>query len=88
MRRVKQIILSAILLTIFNVTAHAQCAMCRGTLESSVAGGDTTTASNLNIGILYLFVAPYVLFGVLGYFWYRTSKRNGEKNKALSSIAG
>ena len=58
--------------------AFSQCAMCRGTLESQVSAGETTLAANLNLGILYLFFAPYVLLGTLGYFWYRKSKKNGK----------
>ncbi|MGW8123503.1 hypothetical protein ACV07N_12655 [Roseivirga echinicomitans] len=88
MRSVKRIILSAILLTAFSVTTYAQCAMCRGTVESSVAGGDISTASNLNIGIMYLFVAPYVILAVLSFFWYRASKRSKLKNKVFGSVPG
>ncbi len=70
------------MLMLLAVQAHlawAQCAMCRGSVESSVAAGDTSMAANLNLGILYLFFAPYVLLGTLAYFWYRSSKRNGKK---------
>tara|TARA_R110000868_G_scaffold97396_2_gene267741 strand:- start:79093 stop:79260 length:168 start_codon:yes stop_codon:yes gene_type:complete len=49
--------------------------MCRATVENNVSNGDTTVGAALNIGILYLFVAPYVLLMVLGYFWYKNAKR-------------
>jgi hypothetical protein len=68
--------------------AAAQCAMCRGTLESQVSAGETTLAANLNLGILYLFFAPYILLGTLAYFWYRKSKKNGESIVRTSHIAG
>jgi hypothetical protein len=53
----------------------AQCAMCRASVENNVSNGDTTVGAALNIGILYLFVAPYLLLMVLGYFWYKNAKR-------------
>ena len=53
----------------------AQCAMCRGTVESTVSNGRSIVASDLNIGILYLLVAPYLIVASIGYFWYRSSKR-------------
>ena len=65
----------------------AQCAMCRGSVESTVSAGDTSVASNLNLGILYLFFTPYVLLGVIALVWYRTSKRNA-KIKGASHFAG
>ena len=68
--------------------AMAQCAMCRGSVESQVSAGETTMAANLNLGILYLFFAPYVLLGTLAFFWYRSSKRNGKKIVSRSHLAG
>jgi cytochrome c-type biogenesis protein CcmH/NrfF len=29
----------------------------------------------LNTGIMFLFVIPYILVAVIGYLWYRNSKR-------------
>ena len=53
----------------------AQCAMCRGTVESTVSNGRSIVASDLNIGILYLLMAPYLIVASIGYLWYRNSKR-------------
>jgi RsiW-degrading membrane proteinase PrsW (M82 family) len=88
MKRFRAVIFASCLLVFFNAIATAQCAMCRGAVESTVAAGDTSMASNLNFGIMYLFVAPYLLFAVLGYFWYRTSKKNGKKIKAFGHTIG
>lgn len=53
----------------------AQCAMCRATLESNVSNGsEQTLSSNLNFGILYLFVAPYLIIAIVAIFWYKNSK--------------
>ncbi|MDH5365635.1 MAG: hypothetical protein OEW67_01510 [Cyclobacteriaceae bacterium] len=61
-----------------------QCAMCRTTLENNVSNGEAGIASTLNFGILYLFVTPYLLIGVVAYFWYKNSRKNASK-KSLSS---
>lgn len=54
----------------------AQCAMCRATLETNVSNGNQEhLAGTLNFGILYLFLAPYALVGVVGYLWYKQSRR-------------
>ncbi len=69
-------------LFLINFSAKAQCAMCRATVENNVSDGDVGLASNLNFGILYLFLAPYILVAVIAFFWYRNSKLNyGRKFK-------
>lgn len=56
------------------VEVNAQCAMCRATIENNVSNGDTTVGAGLNMGILYLFAAPYLAAMVIGFFWYRNAK--------------
>ena len=58
--------------------ASAQCAMCRATLENNVSQGDIGIAAGINFGILYLLVIPYLAIGIIAWFWYRASKRNGK----------
>ena len=53
----------------------AQCSMCRATVANNVSNGDQIgLAAGLNNGILYLFVAPYLLVGLIAFFWYKTAK--------------
>ena len=66
----------------------AQCAMCRGSVESSISDGGASMASSLNLGILYLFFTPYVVLGTLAFFWYRAGKRNVRKIENTSHLAG
>lgn len=73
---------------LMSVNAFAQCAMCRGSVESSVSAGETSMASNLNLGILYLFFAPYLLVAFIAYMWYKTSRKNGKKAQSAGSLAG
>lgn len=61
------------------VDVEAQCAMCRGSLESSVSQGNTNFAAGINKGILYLLAMPYLIMGTIAYLWYRSSKANQAK---------
>jgi hypothetical protein len=54
----------------------AQCAMCRTQLENNVSNGNPGIASGINTGILYLLIMPYLMIMILGYFWYKSSRRN------------
>ena len=56
----------------------AQCAMCRATLENNVSNGEVGIAAGLNIGILYLFAAPYLVVAFIAYMWYKRSRLNAE----------
>lgn len=71
---------SILFLTLAQVDAYAQCAMCRTTLENNVSNGDIGIAAGINFGILYLFAAPYVIISLIAFFWYRTSK-NAKRNE-------
>lgn len=64
-----------LLLLLFSTAVQAQCAMCRASLESNVSDGDVAVSAKLNLGIIYLFVTPYLLFGLVAFFWYRASRK-------------
>lgn len=53
------------------IALNAQCAMCRAVVES----GGAEQAKGLNSGILYLMVIPYLLIGVLFYFFMKKRKK-------------
>ena len=61
------------------LTASAQCSMCRASVENNVSNGDTSIGAGLNNGILYLVVMPYLMAGIMGYLWYRASKKKKAK---------
>ena len=46
----------------------AQCSMCRAVLET---GADAKMAEQLNDGIVYLMIMPYLLVGTIGFIVYR-----------------
>ncbi|GGZ28182.1 hypothetical protein GCM10007049_21390 [Echinicola pacifica] len=72
----KKFIASSFLFILSISLASAQCAMCRASVENNVANGDTTVGASLNMGILYLFVAPYLLAAIIGFLWYRNSRKS------------
>jgi len=45
----------------------AQCSMCRAVLES---GANAKMAEQLNNGIVYLMIMPYLLVGTIGFIVY------------------
>jgi len=75
----KALFLSIFLFFVSVVTASAQCAMCRATLENNLSNGNPGIAAGINFGILYLFFAPYLAVGALAFFWYKASKSNARK---------
>lgn len=75
MKMVRSTILTLSLLIVSLSYGFAQCAMCRATVENNVSHGDTTVGAGLNMGILYLFSAPYVALGIIGFVWYRYAKK-------------
>lgn len=80
-------ILIVCLLFITSSDLMAQCAMCRGTVESTVSNGRSAVASNLNLGILYLFIVPYIAVATIAYLWYRNSKKeHGQRLQITSRV--
>lgn len=76
MKWIKSAFLTACVFVFSMSYGLAQCAMCRATVENNVSNGDTTVGAGLNMGIIYLFSAPYVLLAAIGFFWYRHAKKN------------
>lgn len=72
-------------LTLTIPSSMAQCAMCRGTVESSMGNGRNNVGVGLNTGIIYLFVMPYLLVAVIGYMWYRNSKKTQQERQFIST---
>lgn len=69
------IVVSLALLVLSMEPAAAQCPMCKAAVETSLAQGDTT-AIGINKGILYLLLAPYVLYSLIFLAYWYTNKKN------------
>lgn len=65
-----------VMLSCVTFAVDAQCAMCRTQLENNVSNGEPGIAAGINTGILYLLSMPYLIILALGYFWYKSSKKN------------
>lgn len=77
-KRIKKVFLVGVhtlYLLLFSMSVQAQCAMCRASLESNVSDGNVSVSAKLNLGIIYLFVTPYLLFSLVAFFWYRASRK-------------
>ena len=72
-------VLILILSLLSQSVSFAQCAMCRASVENNVSNGETTIGAGLNNGILYLFVMPYLMAAIIGFFWYKTAKKKKQK---------
>lgn len=82
MAKFKSFILLLFISLLASGNSIAQCAMCRATLETNVSNGSQEhLASTLNFGIMYLFVAPYLLVATVGYIWYKQSKSSNNTEK-------
>lgn len=79
------VFLSAVIILAANLSASAQCAMCRGTVESTVSNGRSVVASDLNFGIIYLLAIPYLMVGIVAFVWYRNSRKEYAKRLEITS---
>ena len=66
--------------------AFGQCAMCRATLENNASNGVVSSA-NINLGILYLLVMPYLAISIIAFLWYKNTKKNLEKKQTYGGFA-
>ena len=70
------------LLVSFGADLLAQCPMCKAAVETGKNDGVSPMAEGLNNGILYLFVLPYLMVGLIGFLLYR-----GYKNRKKAEAA-
>jgi uncharacterized membrane protein len=86
----KYLFLGLVLILSFNQEkVFAQCAMCKTSVESNQHEQKFIAkqkAEGLNTGILYLMVLPYLMFCIIGYFWYISSKKENAKKIKISSV--
>lgn len=74
-RRIANVLIFAWVIIITNVgDIIAQCAMCKASVETNISEDGIGLAAKLNTGILYLFVTPYLLAMIIGFFWYIKSR--------------
>lgn len=80
------VIIIAILVVGFMVSLpykiNAQCPMCKQSLVSARANGDTNVGETLNNGIMYLLAFPYVLVLVFLFLYFKSVRA---KNKLAAN---
>ena len=59
--------------------SYSQCPMCKAAVESGHGEEPNPLADGLNTGILYLFVLPYLSFGVIGVVFYIRYRRKKQR---------
>lgn len=63
-----------ILLSCTSFKSSAQCPMCKMSTEQNLKAGGTA-GKGLNKGILYMFFAPYLVVGTLGFIWWYNRRK-------------
>ncbi|MCC3157352.1 hypothetical protein LJ737_08880 [Hymenobacter sp. 15J16-1T3B] len=72
-------LLFALLLVLSPRPSLAQCTLCKTNVEASRTEQDGYDISGLNKGILYMMAAPYIMGGLVGFFWYRNVRRKRQQ---------
>ncbi|PSJ73632.1 hypothetical protein C7N43_28205 [Sphingobacteriales bacterium UPWRP_1] len=76
--------MAAVMLILQTDWAFAQCPMCRAAAEANIKEGGKH-ALGLNAGILYLFVAPYLIVATIGFLWWRNHRKIIREEQTLNS---
>ena len=64
-------------LSFASIKTNAQCPMCKMSTEQNLKDGGTA-GKGLNKGILYMFAAPYLIVGTLGFIWWYNRRKEDE----------
>ena len=76
----KKSLLTVGLMMLFLVEVFSQCPMCKASVESSQSSGTKSVGMGLNVGILMLMGAVYVILFTVGFLWYKNFKKSQEVN--------
>jgi hypothetical protein len=69
--------LLTVIFSFASIKTNAQCPMCKMSAEQNLKDGGTV-GKGLNAGILYMFAAPYLLVGSLGFIWWYNRRKEDE----------
>lgn len=61
----------------FTIFSYSQCATCQAAAETSLANGETTIASGVNIGVLYILSILFFIFGLGIYLVWKHRHADG-----------
>lgn len=77
----KRILGIIILLFAFSTKVLAQCATCKAAAETSLENGDSTIASGINIGVLYMLSILFIIFGLFVFLVWKHNHADGSISK-------
>jgi len=72
--KIATLFLLTVVFSFVSIKANAQCPMCKLSTEQNLKDGGTA-GKGLNKGILYMFAAPYLMVGTLGFIWWYNRKK-------------
>lgn len=76
----KKSILTIALTLLYFIDVFSQCPMCKASVESSQSTNTKSVGMGLNVGILMLMGAVYVILFTVGFLWYKNFKKSQEVN--------
>ena len=82
---VRMVVLTVVVLVLASADLWAQCAMCRGSVQSTLGNGRNNVGVGLNTGIVYLFIMPYLIVAIIAYLWYRNSRKAREQQRMVAA---
>lgn len=65
----------------FAIKSYSQCATCKAAAETSLANGDTSIASGINIGVIYMLAILFFIFGMFIYLLWKHKDADGSISK-------
>lgn len=77
----KKIVILFISFIGFVEVVRSQCATCKAAAESSLANGETTIASGINIGVLYMLGILFFIFGIGSFLIWKHRNADGVISK-------
>lgn len=72
----KRVSISILMFLLTLVSTVAQCPMCKASVESSQSAGKKSVGMGLNVGILMLMGAVYVILIAVGVLWYKKYRKS------------
>lgn len=76
----KKSLLTIGLMMLYLADAFSQCPMCKASVESSQSTNTKSVGMGLNVGILMLMGAVYIILFTVGFLWYKNFKKSKEVN--------
>jgi len=64
-----------------NFQSFSQCATCKAAAETSLENGNSSIASGINIGVLYMLFILFFIFGLVMFLFWKHRHADGHISK-------